>query len=189
MKIFKNNKKKLIYCPCRQIFLQLTPEEEVRQNLINLLINDMKIPAESIDTEYPLIRIDYISKQRADIVVWSKNRNGNRVPLLVLELKAKHIELTDQTLEQVKSYNEILKAKYIGVSNGEYVELYEVNEDKIIPLVDNLYTYSELIKGNVEYTEFRKMKRLTYDLVSYNRYTNYLYNEGYIGEGTLFEQM
>lgn len=187
MKVYKNKVKKLVYCPCRQMFLRWTPEEEVRQKLIEFLISDMKIPSESISTEYPLSKINPNSKQRADIVVWARGNRENERPLLVLELKAHHIEITDQTLEQVKSYNDILKAKYIGVSNGVTVELYEVEEDGIKPLENNLYTYSELIRGKVEYTEFRKMRRLTYDLVTYDRYLTYLYEKGYIGGGTPVE--
>src|SRR5690554_1937737 len=126
MKIYKNGRKKLIYDPCRQILLQYTPEEEVRQKIIQGLIEEMEIPRDTISTEFPLNHIDSTSKQRADIVVWNKDRDGNEHALLVLEIKAKHVELTDHTLEQVKSYNEILNAKYIGVSNGKQMQLYEV---------------------------------------------------------------
>ena len=184
MKIYKNKTKKLVYCPCRQIFIQCTPEEEVRQKLIEFLISDMKIPSESIKTEYPLSKISPKSKKRADIVVWARSKRENERPLLVLELKAQHVQITEQTLEQVMDYNKILKARYIGVSNGISVELFEVDGDDIKPLVNNLYTYSELIKGKVEYTEFRKMRRLTYDLVTYDKYLTHLFEQGYIGAGT-----
>jgi hypothetical protein len=187
MKAYKNKKGKLLYCPCRKIFLQHTPEEVVRQRLLQYLIHEMQIPADSISTEYPLNRISPNTRQRADIVVWYKNREGLELPLLVLELKAQHIQLTQQTLEQVKSYNEILNAKYIGVSNGTYVDLYEVTVDEIIPLTDSLFTYSELLKGKVEYSQFRNPERLSYDLTTYERYIEFLYNEGYIGEGTAKE--
>ncbi|MBT2736193.1 type I restriction enzyme HsdR N-terminal domain-containing protein [Bacillus sp. ISL-7] len=184
MKTYKSKTKKLLYCPCRQIFLHYTPEEEVRQNLLQYLIHDMEIPADSISTEFPLNRIDPRSRKRADIVVWNRDRDGHEYPLLVLELKAEHIELTDQTLQQVKSYNDILKAKYIGISNGSYVHLYEVTEMGILPLTDDFYTYSQLLVGKVEYSKFRRLNRLSYQLTTYDRYVNHLLNIGYIGEGT-----
>jgi hypothetical protein len=182
MKIYKNGRKKLIFDPCRQILLQYTPEEEVRQKMIQILIEEMEIPRDSISTEFSLN-----SGQRADIVVWHKDRQGNEHALLVLEMKAKHIELTDHALEQVKSYNTILKAKYIGVSNGRKIHLFEVQGEEVIPLVNELYTYSELIKGKVEYTSFRRLQRLSYDLSTYDRYVKYLRDLGYIGEGTPIE--
>ncbi|WP_227940103.1 type I restriction enzyme HsdR N-terminal domain-containing protein [Alkalihalobacillus deserti] len=187
MNTYKNKRKKLLYDPCRQIFLQHTPEEEVRQHLINYLINEMEIPPSAISTEYPLNYIDPRSRKRADIVVWNRDRHDNEQALLVLELKAKHIELTEHTLEQVKSYNNILKAKYVGVSNGKYIDLYEVDGENLVLLTDDIHTYSELLKGKVEYTKFRKLKRLPYDLTTYHRYVNHLLEVGYIGEGTPVE--
>jgi len=187
MKIYKNGRKKLIYDPCRQILLQYTPEEEVRQKIIQVLIEEMEIPRDTISTEFPLNHIDSTSKQRADIVVWHKERDGNEHALLVLEIKAKHIELTDHTLNQVKSYNEILNAKYIGISNGKQMQLYDVTNDNVVPLTNELYTYKELLKGKVEYTKFRELRRLPYELTTYDRYMRFLLQEGYIGEGTPVE--
>ena len=187
MKTYKSGRQKLLYDPCRQIFLQYTPEEEVRQQLLQVLIQEMKIPRDSISTEFALKQIDHTSKQRADIVVWHKDREGKEHALLVLELKAKHIELTDHTLEQVKAYNKVLQAKYIGIANGQSLELYEVQGEKTIPLTKELYTYSELIKGKVEYTSFRPLRRLTYDLTTYDRYVQFLLDAGYIGEGTMVD--
>jgi len=137
MKIYKNGRKKLLYDPCRQVFLHYTPEEEVRQRMIQVLLEEMEIPRDSISTEFALKQIDSTSGQRADIVVWHKDREGKEHALLVLELKAEHIELTDHTLEQVKTYNEILKGKYIGIANGKQVQLYEVQGKKTIPWLMN----------------------------------------------------
>ncbi len=184
MEVYKNKKQKVIYCPCRQIFLNLTPEEKVRQEVLNLLINEMSIPVSAISTEFPLSRIDKKSKQRADIVVWVKDKLGEEVPLIVIEIKAKHIEITDQTLEQVLSYDEIVSAPYVGISNGDFIELFEINNDEIKQLKIDFYGYKELIQGKVEYIIPKKMKRLSYDLISYERYIEYLMSEGYISRET-----
>lgn len=184
MKIYKSKNQKSIYCLSRQILLHLTPEEIVRQELLETLINDMEIPASSISTEYHLSKKDPKSKQRADVVVWEETKGGEKIPLIVFELKANHIEITDQTLDQVLSYNEILKAQYVGVSNGDKTVLYEVINNIPMPLVRDLYNYKELIEGRVEYAKHKKMKRLSYDLVAYDRYHEHLLDEGYISEAT-----
>lgn len=184
MKIYKSKNQKSIYCPSRQILLHLTPEEKVRQELLKKLINDMEIPASSISTEYHLSKKDPKSKQRADIVVWEETKSGEKIPLIVFELKANHIEITDQTLDQVLSYNKILKAQYVGVSNGIDTILYELKNNIPIPLVHELYNYKELIGGRVEYAKRKRMKRLSYDLVAYDRYHEHLLDEGYISEAT-----
>ena len=184
MKSYTNGDKQYIYDPCRQRLLLQTPEEEIRQRTIQILIEEMQIPRDAISTEFPLHQIDSTSKKRADIVVWCRSRN-EEIPLLVLEIKASHIKLTNHTLEQVQSYNRILKAKYIGISNGDTIELFVEHNERLIPLTNNLYTYVELIKGEVIYSEFRKLNRLSYDLVTYNRYIDHLVYLGYIGEDSL----
>lgn len=187
MEVYKNKKQKLIYCPSRQIFLNLTPEEKVRQEVLNLLIKEMNIPLTAISTEFPLSRIDKKSKQRADIIVWVKDKRGEEVPLIVIETKANHIVITDQTLEQVLSYNEILNAPYVGVSNGDFIELFVINKNEVKPIRIDMYGYKELIQGKVEYIIPKKMKRLSYDLITYERYLKYLLSEGYISEETKVE--
>ncbi|MFI8577555.1 type I restriction enzyme HsdR N-terminal domain-containing protein [Rossellomorea aquimaris] len=184
MKIFKDGNEKLIFDPCRQILLKCTPEEEVRQNLIEILVKDMRIPMELISTEYTLNKMDSKSGQRADIVVWNRGREGIKEALLILEVKAAHIEITDHTLKQVMSYNKILKAKYVGVSNGSSIHIFKIHKEKAVPLTTNLYTYSDLLEGKVVFSKSRKLRRLPYELTNYSRYVNHLLDVGYIGEGT-----
>ncbi|MFI8684682.1 type I restriction enzyme HsdR N-terminal domain-containing protein [Rossellomorea sp. NPDC077527] len=184
MKVFKEGNEKVIFDPCRQILLKFTPEEEVRQNLIEILVKDMKIPIELISTEYALNKVDSNSGQRADIVVWNRGRDGIKEALLVVEVKAAHIELTDHALEQVMSYNKILKARYVGVSNGNSFNIYKIQEGKAVPLTSNLYTYSDLLEEKVVFSKSRKLRRLPYELTTYRRYVIHLLDLGYIGEGT-----
>lgn len=184
MEIYKNQKQNLIYCPCRQIFLNLTPEEKVRQEVLIMLTNEMNIPVSAIKTEFPLSRIDKKSKQRADIIVYKRNELGGEEPLIVIETKAENVEITNQTLEQVLSYNKVLKAPFVGISNGNVFELFDTRDGEVKTLRDNTYAYKELIHGNVEYIIPKKMKRLPYNLISYERYLNHLLNVGYISEET-----
>lgn len=183
MKTFKRGKQKLILCRGRKILVLKTPEEQVRQDIIKFLIEEMKVPEEFISTEYPLKNIESSSKLRADIVVWETDQDGYRVPFLVMELKARHIELTDSTIQQVRNYNTVLNAKYIGVSNGDNTKFYEVIDDQVKQLTDNLYTYNELIVGRVNYEISKPMRRLPYELVTYDKYIKFI-KENYIGQNT-----
>ncbi|MBM7650474.1 hypothetical protein JOC78_003466 [Bacillus ectoiniformans] len=181
---YRNKRGKLLYCPCRKVFLHHTPEEEIRQKVLAILIEEMGIPADSIDTEYPLSQFNPQLKTRADIIVWQRDRMGNEKPLLVLEVKAAHIPLTDHALEQVRDYNQTIQAKYIGTTNGNETYLFEEKEGELLPLADEFYSYKRLIEGQVTYISYQKMKRIPYNLTTYDRYVNFLRNEGYIGEGT-----
>lgn len=181
MKLYKNKKEKYYYCPCREVFLLRTPEEEVRQRVLRHLIDSAGVPPNLISSEYRLSKIDGKSKKRADIVVWSEDK-----PLLVMELKAAHIALTEQVLEQVKSYNKVLKARYVGISNGKDIRLFEVGNGVIDlkPISEDLFSYTQLIEGNVKQIRFKEMKRLPYELATYERYVKFVKESGYIGEET-----
>ena len=50
MKKYFKNGKECIFCQTRKKLIQVTPEEEVRQNFIRTLINDYGVPADLIET-------------------------------------------------------------------------------------------------------------------------------------------
>lgn len=157
-----------------------TPEEAVRQRVIHHLIDKAGVPSNLISSEYLLSKVDGQSNKRADIVVWTEDK-----PLLVMELKAAHIELTENVLEQVISYNEILKARYVGISNGNNIRLFEVGITNIKPISEDHFTYTQLIEGEVKRVRIKTMKRLPYELATYVRYVSFVRESGYIGNDTL----
>ncbi|PJK16936.1 hypothetical protein CQS04_07215 [Chryseomicrobium excrementi] len=181
---YKRGRKELILCRNRKILLQRTPEEIVRQHVLNFLLDEMNVPDEYISIEYPLKKFDSISNMRADIVVWKEDQCKNKIPFLVIELKAGHITLTDEVIEQVKKYNSLLKAKYLGVSNGKTTELYECTNDGLKLLATDFYSYKDLINGEVKYKQLLKMRRLPYELISYYKYVNFLKSTSYLGQST-----
>ncbi len=107
-----NNGKKMIFDPIRKKLVALTPEEWVRQNFIQFLINEKGYPASLIAIETKVI-VNGL-KQRADIVCY----NTKREPLMVIECKAPEVKITQQVFEQVTRYNSQLKTKIIVVTNG-----------------------------------------------------------------------
>ncbi|MBM7706066.1 hypothetical protein JOD03_000968 [Chryseomicrobium aureum] len=187
MTIYKRGTKKLIECRNRKILLQRTPEEIVRQKVVDFLLDEMGVPEECISLEFPLNTIKSTSNMRADIIVWKIDSNQKKYPFLVLEIKASHISLTEETLVQVEKYNRILKAKYVGVSNGKETQFYECSEDGLKLLTTDFYTYKNLISGEVHYQQVVRMRRLPYELISYKKYMDFIKGTEYIGEGTQSE--
>lgn len=95
---------------CR--YVPLTPEEWVRQNLVQHLIQDLGYPPGLIAIEKYL---DYHGKLfRADVVI--HDRQGG--PLLVAECKEPAAQLVPQTFEQIATYNRVIRARYLLVTNG-----------------------------------------------------------------------
>jgi hypothetical protein len=109
----KNAEKgKTIFDPVRSKYVALTPEEWVRQNFLQYLIQVKKTPKNLICVEMA-IELNNLSK-RSDIVV--HNRQGN--PVLAVECKASTVKITQSVFEQLARYNLQLNVPYLVVTNG-----------------------------------------------------------------------
>lgn len=110
---FKNSENKTyIFDVIRKKFLLLTPEEWVRQHVVNFLIEEKNYPKSLINVE-KLVKVNGINK-RYDVVVF---RNDGSIFLLV-ECKAPEVNITQQTFDQIAQYNLVLKAENLMVTNG-----------------------------------------------------------------------
>ena len=110
---FKNSENKVsIFDEIRKKFILLTPEEWVRQHVVQFLLQDKKYPKSYINVE-KLIKINNLSK-RYDGVVFEPNGEI----FLLIECKAPEVPISQQTFDQIARYNLVLKAKYLMVTNG-----------------------------------------------------------------------
>ena len=110
---FKNSENKVsIFDDIRKKFILLTPEEWVRQHVVQFLLQDKKYPKSYINVE-KLIKINNLSK-RYDGVVFEPNGEI----FLLIECKAPEVPISQQTFDQIARYNLVLKAKYLMVTNG-----------------------------------------------------------------------
>ena len=110
---FKNSENKVsIFDEIRKKFILLTPEEWVRQHVVQFLLQDKKYPKSYINVE-KLIKINDLSK-RYDGVVFQPNGDI----FLLIECKAPQVPISQQTFDQIARYNLALKAKYLMVTNG-----------------------------------------------------------------------
>jgi hypothetical protein len=112
VRVKNGNGETMIFDIIRKKWLILTPEEWVRQHVLNYLITEKKYPASTISVEKEIVLNDI--KKRFDIVVY----NNKMEPALMVECKAPYIELDTAVIEQVKRYNLVMKAPLIMVTNG-----------------------------------------------------------------------
>jgi hypothetical protein len=101
-----------IFDEIRKKFILLTPEEWVRQHVVQFLLKNKKYPKSYINVE-KLIKINYLSK-RYDGIVFQPNGEI----FLLIECKAPEVPISQQTFDQIARYNLVLKAKYLMVTNG-----------------------------------------------------------------------
>ena len=130
---FKNSENKVaIFDEIRKKFIILTPEEWVRQHVIQLLLNDKQYPKSYINVE-KIIKINSLNK-RYDIVVYQPDGNI----FLLIECKAPGVTISQNTFDQIARYNMTAKAQYMMVTNGlnHYFCQMDYEQEKYIFLRD-----------------------------------------------------
>ena len=112
IKLKKEENKTLVFDPIRKKHIVLTPEEWVRQNFIQFLIEEKNYPASLMAVE---MGIDLLNtKKRCDIVLY----NTKGLPHMIVECKAPSIKISQDTFDQIARYNMTLKTELIVVTNG-----------------------------------------------------------------------
>ena len=129
----------MVFDPLRRRFVALTPEEEVRQKLLYLLVEQLKVPSGRVAVEYS-VKVNGLDK-RADIVVFDSEGR----PLMIVECKAPSISLAPSVLEQALRYHSALQPKYLLLSNGINAYCYKVEGTALVAL-DHLIDYEAMEK-------------------------------------------
>lgn len=104
--------KKMIFDANRKKFVVLTPEEWVRQNFIQYLIQEKGYPPNLMAVEKQIMVSG--KQRRFDLLVYQKNGQ----PLLIAEFKAPAVAISQAAFDQVVRYNMVLRVEHVVVSNG-----------------------------------------------------------------------
>lgn len=113
-----------IWDPTRRKWLEKSPEEIVRQGLIQFFHKEKQIDFSKMRSEYQLKYNQLI--KRLDLLVYDNSGS----PLLLAECKSWKVKLNHNTLKQLGAYNSVIRAPYILACNGNWAILAEVDPDK-----------------------------------------------------------
>jgi len=125
----------------RKKYVTLTPEEWVRQNFLQYLIQEGKYPPGLIGVEVmsPFNKL----KRRVDILI--HDRSGK--PVMIVECKEPDTKIDEKVFDQLVSYNLGFRVPYIVVTNGiiHYACKVDLDQNKwefllVIPLYEDLLT-------------------------------------------------
>ena len=122
-KIKSENGKEIIFDECRKQWVLLTPEEWVRQNFLQYLVQERLYPASLIAVEREIVLGDL--KKRFDIVVFK-----NAKPWMIVECKEMHRKLNEAAIKQILNYNITLQAEYLVITNGTSTFALHVQQGK-----------------------------------------------------------
>lgn len=121
----------LIFDPLRKKWLLLTPEEWVRQNLIQYLVRVKKYPTALIAME-KLIKLGEL-KKRFDILVYDQQHR----PWMMIECKAPSVNLDENVLHQLLRYHISVPTGFLVISNGNMAYAWE-KKDRTLELISEL---------------------------------------------------
>ena len=126
--------KREILDPLRRKYVRLTPEEWVRQHLVQYLISDLGYPRGLIAIEKG---IDLHGKRfRADVIVHDRACRA----VLMAECKEPDVSISQQTFDQIAAYNRVVQARCLLVTNGLIYYCYVVGRG----FIDQVPRYDEL---------------------------------------------
>ena len=128
-RIKKEKNKQLIFDPVRRRWVTLTPEEWVRQNFLQYLIQVKNYP-QSLCSIEKMIKLGEL-KKRCDIVVYKDN-----LPWMIVECKEMDANLQLPVLEQILHYNMAIPVRYLVITNGRFSLAYELSLNSAVEIKD-----------------------------------------------------
>lgn len=124
-KIKAEKKQQYIFDPIRKKWVLLTPEEWVRQNFLQYLLQVKKYPASMIAVEKEIYLGEL--KKRFDIVLY----NSRHQPYMIVECKEMDVMLDGKVLDQLLRYNINLQVPYFVITNGSHCFAFAANHGKL----------------------------------------------------------
>ncbi len=124
----------------RKRYVKLTPEEWVRQHFVNYLVDFLGYPQGFLSMETGIFVNGM--RRRCDVVAYDSAAR----PLLLVELKAPHVPITQEVFDQAAVYNTRLQVRFFMLSNGleHYCCRMDVENGRY-QFVPKLLSYSELL--------------------------------------------
>ena len=119
---------KEVFDPVRKRWVQLSPEEWVRQLFILLLSETHRFPTALMAVEQT-ISLGAMQK-RFDLLVYDRSQQ----PWMMIECKAETVALDDAVLDQLLRYNMSVPVRYLLITNGAHCMGWERTGQTLVPL-------------------------------------------------------
>jgi hypothetical protein len=127
-KIKEEQGKEVIFDGARKTWVRLTPEEWVRQNFLQYLVQTMLYPASLIAVEKELQLGEL--KKRFDILVYDQQHR----PWMMIECKSMDVPLDEKVLSQILRYHIGIPVPFLVITNGSYCAAFEKTNGTLVPI-------------------------------------------------------
>jgi type I restriction enzyme M protein len=128
-----------IFSPVRQKWVQLTPEERVRQDFLLVLLNEYGFSLDQIDEEIAVTNRGS-GQARADFLIWrspeAKRKQDHA--LIVVECKADNINISLKDYTQGANYAQYEHARFFVTHNHRETKYWKVDDTRRMPNYDEI---------------------------------------------------
>ena len=140
LKLSQRDGQTYVFDVLRRRYIKLTPEEWVRQHFVHFLMEQKGYPMGLLSNEVTL-SLNGTTK-RCDTVLYDQQAQ----PLMIVEYKAPHIQLSQKTFDQITRYNIVLRVPFLIISNGiKHYACHVDNERQAYDFLREIPSYEELI--------------------------------------------
>lgn len=128
-----------IFSPLRQKWVQLTPEERVRQEYLRVLIEEYGHKPEQIEEEVSVTGRGS-GDARADFLIWRtpEARNRQEHALIVVECKADNVTISLKDYAQGANYAQYEHARFFVTHNLRETKYWKVDTTRRMPNYDEI---------------------------------------------------
>lgn len=123
-RIRESEGKEWIFDEIRKLWVRLTPEEWVRQNILQYLVEVLKYPPSLIAIEKEITVGEL--KKRFDVLVYK-----DALPWMMIECKEMNIPLDDSVLRQLLTYHITLQTGFLFITNGKETRGFAIWEGQL----------------------------------------------------------
>lgn len=106
--------RKWLFNPVLKQRLANRPEERVRLQYVDFLLQQTGVSSNRVGFESPVEAAGAENKLRADLVIYNRGMQ----PFALIECKSEKIKLTEKTAQQAARYNQDLNAEFVMITNG-----------------------------------------------------------------------
>jgi type I restriction enzyme M protein len=128
-----------IFSPLRHKWVQLTPEERVRQEFLFVMINEYGYMLDQIAEETPVTGRG-AAQARADFLIWRtpEARTRQEHALIVVECKADNVTISLKDYTQGANYAQYEHARFFVTHNHRETKYWKVDAAKRMPNYDEI---------------------------------------------------
>lgn len=143
-----------IWSHVRSMWLVETPEEQVRQGYLCVLVNEYGFAIDQIDEEREITGRGS-GHARADFIIWktAQDKADKRTPIIVVECKSDNVAISPADYAQGDNYARIANAPFLVTHNSKETRFWRVRKDRMPGYLEEIENIPHADASNKEIEE------------------------------------